>query len=274
MIINDIKKRLGTIVPKDVNKLTVECSDLVLKNKLETILKQMHINLSNEVWDVKDCKDFLKQLSSMEIVAFKNLYLEILEFIVIPKDELCELLRGYDEELELHLFDDERIFNKTSEIVKKEDGTEEVVKKENYIFVPHVFTLADLPRFFQLLSSKIVSFYNIIIRKYDETINENKSLDYQRNELSLLIEMINESNPEIISLIEETYLGWFNKIPKDSSIYLYLNKLLPTIIINNKVNIKTRLADVILLEDNIHRNYLMQRQKEYMNNMAKNKARK
>jgi len=274
MILPDIKRKLGTILPKDPIKLTVKCRDLVLKKQLEKLLECVHYNLSQELWDLKDYKDFLKQLSFLEIDTFQNLYLEILEFVSITKEELYEKLTYYDKKLELHLFDDDRILHKYKDVVKDEKGKEIEINKEEYIFVSHVFSVADLPKFFQLLNSKIIFYNNIIIKKYDENKNENVSINEQIEELKLLIDMINNSDLEIISLIEKPYLDWINGLPTDSSIFLYLKNMLSVVINNNKINLKTRIASLTKKQLDVHRRYLADRQVEYMSNQAKDKVKK
>jgi len=270
--------RIGSILPKEITKLSVECQDQELKNKIESLIALMNKklipkkeNIENEEfidmvpieeyrdWENIDYIIFRKRLSIMSISTFIRIYDIMMEYLKLSKKELEKELRSLDKLLELHTFDDKRVIRNSSQIFE---------------YVPHVFSSADLPKFLQDFDSKIFSFSNIIFKEYERRVDPNLGTNDKIAELKLLLESLRENNEDLIKLIQDEYFSFISRLPKNHILHLYLKNTYNTIISNNKRYLEIKLADFNLNATKKNRQYFTFQKNSYFSNKAKEKVKK
>lgn len=302
---NKTGKRIGAYLSKDTTKPIV-CEDLVLKEQLETLRKEIIINitekewtqdeyfklqynlkeslknLENDVlenfeniltnfetknWTLTEYNNFMLQLSQLDKNIFMKVYPILLLFISLPKEELQSKLEYYNEKLDLHIFDDKRELQRGKNI-EIVNGCEKVVPIEQYVCIKHKFEPKDLVCFVQTLDSKINSFSYVIIKEYQEEIDKCNLVKDKLLKTEEILEGLMKNHSDLTNVISDAYHSMFDRLEKEDPIYLFLEQQLDNIIGQNKQSLRKKVFQYNYTLEREHNMFLKNAKSSYFSNKA------
>ena len=262
--------RMGVFLPKEIGKTQIVCKDVELKEKLEELvdlmLEKLDIYSGKDYcdWDIEDYKLFRKQISNLFVSTYSEFSHVLIWLLHIPKDKLEEQLRNYDKMLDLHVFDDKRNIKPVKKIVKNSDGTEQVISTNEYFYTKHVFTIADIVDFIRGLYSKRISYESIILKKYEMFLDKDKSIDFQIEEIKVLLNSLREENVQLIDVIKDEYMSWIKELSEDDKLRLFLVDQFNKLIDGNKLALADKLVYLQQAHIRDYKNYAITREEELL----------
>lgn len=232
MLFNN-KKFMYSYVTLKQTELNIHCNDLEMKQKIEQISNIMDNNLK-QGWSKSDYINFFKQFSKLNVEAFNDSYYAMTELLTLPLEEIKERLIYLDNALNLQMFEDER-------------HVEQVQVGNSYTtsikYTPHEFSTTDIVILFQRLYSEINKHCGIGYNAYKNIINQCTSLEDKKHEAKVFLELLRDKDSDICNSVIQSYLEWISVLPKDDSIYKYLETRIPKVISLIQQHIKSDLKE-------------------------------
>lgn len=163
-------------------------------------------------WTNHDYNQFLIELKRMDIPVYEMMYPYLTYLMNLSKKTIRRKLKELDLILETHIFDKERIL---IPINSKEDGKKEL----KYKLKMHKFDCSDMIRFVETVYSKVMQTGNIAFTNYQNAISKMNHLDEKINYLNLLLDLVNQKDEEVLSIILKPYYSYISKICDNKKLY-------------------------------------------------------
>ncbi len=216
-----MKNRIAQYITKDNQVASFESCDIELQTNLEELLKKVYCktfgksdNTDLADWMEEDYKNFVLQLKRCYLSIYQKMYPYINYLITLSKEEIKQELLELDSRLETHVFDDERVL--VNSITENNQVT------QNYEFRPHSFDCGDIIRFVTALYSKLLQTTNFSFQKYKSNLLNLGSLQERQEHLNLILDDINQQDPQTIAFILNPYYSYIVRACNHSYLYSLL----------------------------------------------------